>query len=103
MTEASHGYVARMAGRGTDRRAFVAVTYTGIALLASSNLPTPLYPTYQRAFELSPLGLTLVYSTYAGSVIVSLMLFGRLSDAVGRRLVLLPAVLLAVGAAGAVR
>jgi MFS family permease len=36
-----------------------------------------------------------VYSTYATSVIASLVLFGRLSDAVGRRRVLLPAVALA--------
>jgi MFS family permease len=34
----------------------------------------------------------LVYSTYAGAVIVSLVLFGCLSDTVGRRRVLLPAV-----------
>jgi MFS family permease len=40
-----------------------------------------------------------VYSTYAGAVIVSLVLFGRLSDTVGRRRVLLPAVSLAIAAA----
>src|SRR4051812_25156639 len=82
-----------------DGRAFAAVTFTIVALLASSNLPTPLYPTYQRLFSLSPFDVTLVYSTYAGAVIVSLVLFGRLSDVVGRRLVLLPAVSLTILAA----
>jgi MFS family permease len=80
-------------------RACAAVTFTIVVLLASSNLPTPLYPTYERIFSLSPLDVTLVYSTYAGAVIVSLVLFGRLSDTVGRRRVLLPAVSLAIVAA----
>jgi MFS family permease len=107
LTEVSHGYVPRMrrpsrerrADERRDGRAFAAVTFTIVALLASSNLPTPLYPTYERIFSLSPLDVTLVYSTYAGTVIVALVLFGRLSDTVGRRRVLLPAVTLAIVAA----
>jgi MFS family permease len=107
LAEVSRGYVPSMrAGpidasnqRRLDARAFAAVTFAIVALLASSNLPTPLYPTYERIFSLSPLDVTLVYSTYAGAVIVSLVLFGRLSDAVGRRRVLIPAVVLAIASA----
>ena len=92
-----------MADTRTSRRrasAFVAVGFTVAVLLAGSNLPTPLYPVYQRDFGLSPLMVTLVYATYALTVMPCLLVFGPLSDAVGRRRVLIPAVVVAAGAAG---
>ena len=61
------------------RSAFVVVGYTLVVLLAGSNLPTPLYPTYQRVFSLSPFVVTLVYSTYAVTVMLCLVVFGSLS------------------------
>ncbi len=79
---------------------FVAVGYTLAVLLAGSNLPTPLYPSYQRAYGLSPLLVTLVFATYAMTVIPCLLVFGPLSDAVGRRRILIPAIVLAAVAAG---
>lgn len=83
-----------------SRRAFVAVTYAVVVMLAGSNLPTPLYPAYQRLFDLSPLMVTLVFATYAVAVMPCLFVAGPLSDAVGRRAVLLPAVGLGIVAAG---
>ncbi len=80
--------------------AFAAVAYTVAVLLAGSNLPTPLYPMYQRSFGLSPLMVTVVFATYAITVMPCLLVFGPLSDAVGRRRVLIPAVVLGAIAAG---
>lgn len=75
---------------------FVAVTYVLLVLLASSNLPTALYPVYERIFGLSPLLITLVFATYALVVIPSLLCFGPLSDAIGRRHIFLAALIAAI-------
>jgi MFS family permease len=74
------------------RLLFWAVAYVYVVLLAGTNLASPLYPEYERVFSFSPLVVTLVFSAYVGTLIPSLLLAGSLSDAVGRRRVLLPAV-----------
>ena len=53
-------------------------------------LPTPLYPLYRMQFGFSLLMLTVIFATFAVGVIVALLLFGRLSDEIGRRRTLLP-------------
>jgi MFS family permease len=60
-------------------------------ILASSNLLTPLYATYQRIFHFTPLTLTLIFATYVVTLIPALLLFGPLADAIGRRPLLLAA------------
>lgn len=79
---------------------FWAAAYAYVALLAGTNLPTPLYARYERAFGFSPLVVTLVFAVYVAALIPSLLVAGPLSDAVGRRRVLIPA--LALAAAGSV-
>ncbi len=79
--------------------AFAAATFALFVLLLGSNLPTPLFPVYAKEYGLSPLGVSLVFATYALMVIPALILFGSLSDAKGRRETLVPAILLAAGAA----
>ncbi len=76
--------------------AFAAAAYTLFVLLASSNLPTPLYHLYQARFGTSPLAISLVFSVYAAALISALLLAGPLSDRFGRRRVMLPACLLAM-------
>src|ERR1700722_523057 len=66
---------------------------------AFSAVPTPLYAIYQQRDHFSTLMITVVYAVYAIGVIVSLFLGGHVSDWVGRRRVLVPA--LAVNAASA--
>jgi MFS family permease len=56
----------------------------------------PLYAVYADLFGFSSLVLTLVFSTYAAVLVAALLLFGRLSDRLGRRPVLVGG--LAVGA-----
>ena len=67
--------------------------------MVGTTLPTPLYPLYQQALGLDPLAITIVFAIYALGVIAGLMLFGRLSDAVGRKGVLRAALLLSLASA----
>ena len=59
--------------------------------LAFSAVPTPLYVVYQQRDHFSTLMITVVYAVYALGVIASLFLGGHVSDWVGRRRVLVPA------------
>jgi MFS family permease len=62
--------------------------------MAFTTVPTPLYALYQRRDGFSSFTVTLIYAAYAVGVIVSLFLAGHVSDWLGRRRVLFPAVLL---------
>lgn len=84
---------AKAAGASPAR--FWATAYTLLFLLTGTNLPTPLYRGYQQSFGFSPLMVTLIFAVYVASLIPSLLIAGPLSDSVGRRKVLLPAVVLA--------
>lgn len=61
---------------------------------ATSCAPTPLYPLYHTLFHLTPVMITLIFSSYAFSLLTALLTFGRLSDVVGRRPLILTALLL---------
>ena len=54
-------------------------------LFAGSTVLTPLYIIYKQAFGFSQITLTLIYSVYVIGNLCGLLLFGRLSDQVGRR------------------
>ena len=75
----------------------LAAVIVGLALFASG-VPSPLYGIYRELWGFSPLVLTLVYATYAFGVLTTLVLAGRLSDQVGRRPVLLVALVVLMGA-----
>lgn len=62
-----------------------------VTLLASSAAPTPLYAIYQARWGFSPITTTVVFGVYALAVLVSLLTFGKLSDHLGRRPILLAA------------
>jgi MFS family permease len=62
--------------------------------MVGTTLPTPLYGLYRQRFGFSELTITVIFATYASGVIAALLLFGRLSDQIGRRRVLLPALVL---------
>lgn len=74
---------------------FWITAYTLLLLLTGTNLPTPLYRGYEQAFGFSPLMVTLIFAVYVAALIPSLLIAGPLSDSIGRRKVLLPAVILA--------
>lgn len=68
--------------------------------MAGTTAPTPLYPVYGEEFGFTPFTVTVVFAVYALGVVLGLLVFGRLSDQVGRRPVLVAATLLSVCAAG---
>src|SRR6201999_4373583 len=65
-----------------------------VAYLAASTAPSPLYALYREAWGFSALTLTVVFSTYAFTLLVALLLFGALSRHRGRREVVILAMVL---------
>jgi len=61
-----------------------------------SAVPTPLYVLYQQRDHFSTFMITVVYAVYAVGVVASLFLGGHISDWVGRKRVLVPALLVNV-------
>jgi MFS family permease len=59
--------------------------------MAFSTVPTPLYPIYQRQDGFTSFTVTVVFAVYAVGVVTSLLLAGHVSDWVGRKRVLVPA------------
>jgi MFS family permease len=64
-------------------------------LFMGSTLITPLYTLYQRNLGFSELVLTLIYGAYLVGNLAALLLLGRISDQVGRRLITLAALVVA--------
>lgn len=56
--------------------------------VASSAVPSPIYPIYAAEWDLTPFMLTVVFAMYMAGVLLSVLVAGRLSDHVGRRPVL---------------
>ncbi len=75
-----------------NKAAFALLGSILIALLASSSAPTPLYAAYQARWGFSDVTVTVIFGVYAVAVLTSLLIFGSLSDHVGRRPVLTVAV-----------
>src|SRR5258707_6079377 len=85
-----------MSIREHGRRAGLASVAFALAIaMLGTTLPTPLYDLYRERFGFSELMITVIFATYAAGVIASLLLFGRLSDQIGRRRLLLPGLALA--------
>ncbi|WP_017541429.1 MFS transporter [Nocardiopsis halophila] len=77
-------------GAGTATAALLAATL--VTFLGASAAPTPLYAVYQEAWGMASSATTVVFGVYALALLVALLVFGRLSDHVGRRPVLLGAI-----------
>ena len=54
-------------------------------MFMGSTVVTPLYGLYRQDFGFSGVVLTLIYSIYVVGNLIALLLFGRLSDQIGRR------------------
>ncbi|MFC4019091.1 MFS transporter [Micromonospora sp. GCM10011542] len=63
-----------------------------VSFVAASTAPTPLYGIYQARWHFSPVTTTVVFAIYALAVLASLLTFGKLSDHLGRRPILLVAI-----------
>ncbi|OZE29767.1 MFS transporter [Rhodococcus sp. 05-2254-5] len=78
---------------------FWVVAAAFLTAMAFSTVPSPLYPLYQVRDGFSTFMVTIVFAAYAVGVIVSLILAGHVSDWVGRKKVLIAALLLELVAA----
>ncbi len=83
----------------TRRFAFPLLAYAFAAIMVGTTLPTPMYALYAEHMHFAVLTTTVIYATYAGGVILALLAFGRWSDAIGRRPVLLAGVAFALASA----
>jgi MFS family permease len=84
------GAVDRIAG-DTQRGAYsLLLVLSGVAL-GVSGLPAPLYGMYEEQWHLSPLATTLIFAVYAVAALGAVLVSGRISDAIGRKPVLLGA------------
>jgi MFS family permease len=65
-------------------------------LMLAAAAPSPLYQIYATDWHFSPLTLTIIFALYAIALLVALLVTGRLSDHLGRRPVIIAAVLLEI-------
>src|SRR4051794_7554437 len=80
------------------RASFWAAAAIAFLAFAAGSAASPLYRVYEGKFNFAPTTLTLLFTVYIGVLLVTLLLFGSVSDYAGRRIVLLAG--LAFGAAG---
>ncbi|MET9561751.1 MFS transporter [Streptomyces tauricus] len=74
--------------------AFAAIAVVFVLFMAASSAPSPLYVVYQQRWDFSATTLTTVFAVYVLGMIAALLVFGSLSDHLGRRPVLLSAITL---------
>ncbi len=73
-------------------KALYATGFAFAVTMMGTTLPTPLCPIYASELTFTALTVTVLFAVYAIGVVATLLLFGRLSDLVGRKPVLLAAV-----------
>lgn len=81
-------------GRGGvlgHERGFWVIASAFLVGMAFSTIPTPLYPLYEQRDGFASATVTVVFAAYAIGVAISLFLAGHVSDWLGRRRVLVPA------------
>ena len=76
--------LSRMRGVGPGS-GFWIVAVVFVVTMAYSTVPTPLYPLYEQRDDFPVSLVTVIYSAFAVGVMLSLYLFGHVSDWLGRR------------------
>lgn len=75
-------------------RSFVAAIAAFAVVMLGTTLPTPLYSIYATDLGFGVTTTTIIFAVYAAGVIVALVCFGRWSDILGRRPLLIAGALL---------
>jgi MFS family permease len=94
------GENAQRTGPLPGAAAFWLVAEAWFLLLFAAAAPSPLYGVYQARWRFSAITLTAVFAVYALGVLVALLVFGSVSDYLGRRRVISVALAAGAGACG---
>jgi MFS family permease len=94
-----------VAARAQPRRmpasiSFVLLAAVLFAVFFAASAPSPLFVVFQHAWHFSSSMLTVAYAVYAIALLISLLVAGSLSDHIGRRPVVLAALVLEAAAMG---
>jgi len=71
-----------------------------VLLFFAAAAPSPLYGVYQAQWQFSAITLTTIFAAYALLLLITLLVFGSVSDYLGRRRVILAGLAMAAGACG---
>lgn len=77
--------------------AFWLVAGVLVLVFLATSAPSPLYRVYQEQLRFSALTLTAIFAVYAVAVLITLLVFGRASDYVGRRPVIVAVLVVNMG------
>jgi MFS family permease len=94
------GENARRTGPLPGAAAFWLVAGAWFLLLFAAAAPSPLYGVYQVRWRFSAITLTAVFGVYALGLLVALLVFGSVSDYLGRRRVISVTLVAGAGACG---
>jgi MFS family permease len=78
---------------------FVLAAIAFFVAMLGTTLPTPLYPLFEQRYGFGALLVTVIFAIYAFGVIAGLILFGNLSDRLGRKPLLVLGLLLSAASA----
>lgn len=92
----SSPYAQRLTPKFNEKTTLILHTATMMSFMAAASAPAPLYQIYQQHWHFSPVILTLIFSTYAFLLLLSLLIAGSLSDFIGRRPVIISAITLQI-------
>src|ERR1700748_3071597 len=95
MTGVSRLTGGRRLGQGGS---FGVLVLANVLLMASTSAPSPIYPLYLQRWGFSVTILTVVFAVYVAGLLCALLTVGSLSGQVGRRPLLVAALLVAAAA-----
>ena len=83
-------------GRRLGRRAsFIVLVCASVLMMATASAPSPIYPLYRERWGFLVTMLTVIFAVYVAGLLGALLTAGSLSDHLGRRPVLVAALLVA--------
>ena len=77
------------------RASFVLLVCANVLMMATASAPSPIYPLYRERWGFSVTMLTVIFAVYVAGLLGALLTVGSLSDHLGRRPVLVAALLVA--------
>ena len=97
--ETAAAHQPRSEPRAATGWGLAASVYVFTVVMMGTTLPTPLYPLFEQRFGFGTAFTTQLFAIYAVGVIGALIVFGRLSDGLGRRPLLRLVVIFSIASA----